>query len=308
VRAGWVLSVALAVASGSAAVRGEPAVSVDFQNVNFHLGPGAVLEVRRLQGALLPTRQGAPPSFDDLKSYTLRIDAGEVAMTPSSLTAVLNNTVFNYDKAPITDIEVSIENGQLKQKGTLHKGVRVPFTIVADLSVTPDGRIRLHPASVKAAGIPAAGIMKVFHLQLEGLIASNRAHGFEVEGNDVLLAAEHMFPEPRIAGRLTAIRIDGDRIVEVFGAQRAHGPDGVARNYMYYRGGALTFGKLTMNDTDLRLIDADPRDPFEFSPAGYKAQLTAGYSKSLPNGGLRTFMPDLDAAAKGAVRRAAVLD
>jgi hypothetical protein len=101
-------------------------------------------------------------------------------------------------------------------------------------------------------------------------------------------------PEPRIAGRLTSIRIEGDRIVEVFGTRAAHAPDGVATNYMSYRGGVLRFGKLTMNDTDLRLIDADPQDPFDFSPARYMTQLVAGYSKSLPNGGLRTFMPDLD--------------
>ena len=103
-----------------------------------------------------------------------------------------------------------------------------------------------------------------------------------------------LIPEPRFSGRLTNVRIEGDRIVEVFGTRPAHGADSVAKSYMHYRGGVLKFGKLTMSDTDLRLIDEDPRDPFEFSPAQYVKQLAAGYSKSLPNGGLRTFMPDLN--------------
>jgi hypothetical protein len=283
-------------------------VSVDFQNVNFHLAADAILEVSRLQGALLATRPGMPPSFDDLKSYTLRIDRGEVAMRPASLTAVLNRWVFNYEGTPISNVEVSIENGQLKQTGTLHKGVAVPFTIVADVAVTPDGRIRLHPTSVKAVGVPASGLMKLFNLELDNLIKSNRARGFEIEGNDFLLLPDRLIPEPRIAGRLTGIRIEGDRIIEVFGTRPASPPDNVAKNYMYYRGGILRFGKLTMHETDLRLIDADPRDPFDFSPAQYISQLTAGYSKSLPNGGLRTFMPDLDQAARPAARTAAVLD
>jgi hypothetical protein len=35
----------------------------------------------------------------------------------------------------------------------------------------------------------------------------------------------------------------------------------------------LQFGKLIMHDTDLRLVDADPRDPFDFSPEHYNDQL-----------------------------------
>jgi hypothetical protein len=77
---------------------------------------------------------------------------------------------------------------------------------------------------------------------------------------------------------------------------------------MYYRGGVLKFDKLTMNGTDLRLVDADPRNPFEFSPTQYARQLAAGYSKSLPNRGLRTFMLDLDQAVRAEANRAAVLD
>ncbi len=309
-RTGWLLSFTLAVVSATLPAAGETAqpVSVDFQNVNFHLGAGAMLEVRRLQGALMPTRPDAPPSFDDLKSYTLRIDAGEIAMQPASLTAVLNNFVFKYEGAPISNVEVSIENGQVKQKGTLHKGVGVPFTILADMTVTPDGRIRLHPTSVKAAGLPTGGLMKLFHLELDNLIKSNRARGFEIEGNDFLLIPDRLIPEPRISGHLTSVRIEGNRIVEVFGTKPAHAADKVAKNYMYYRGGLLRFGKLTMHDTDLRLVDADPTDPFDFSPSEYLTQLVAGYSKSLPNGGLRTFMPDLDQTAKPKGQRAAVLD
>jgi hypothetical protein len=300
------VAVAILAAAIATAGSGAQVVSVDFQNVRFHVGPGIALEVRRLQGSLVATSD-APPSFDDLGSYSLRIEAGEVAMTPASLTAVLNRHVFNYKGSPISDVEVSIEGGKLKQKGTLHKGVAVPFTIVADIAVTPDGRIRLHPSSVTAAGLPADRLMKLFDIELDRLIGSNEARGFAIANNDFLLVPDRLIPEPRIAGRLTGIRIEGDRVVEVFGARPAHGADQVARNYMYYRGGILKFGKLTMADTDLRLIDADPSDPFEFSPAQYSRQLTAGYSKSLANGGLRTYMPDLDQVSRTDSQPVAVL-
>ena len=65
-----------------------------------------------------------------------------------------------------------------------------------------------------------------------------------------------------------------------------------ARNYIYFGGGDIRFGKLTMSDADLQLIDADPRDPFDFFPAHYNVQLVAGYSKNTPAKGLKTYMPD----------------
>jgi len=251
------------------------------------------MEVRHLQGALVNTRIGAPPNFDDVHSYRLRIDAGEIAMTPASLTGLLNRQVFNYHGAPITDVAVSIENGQLKQTGTLHKGVRVPFTLVGDVSVTDDGRIRVHPASVKAAGVPAGGLMKLLHLRLADLVTSNRPRGFETADNDLLLDPERLLPDPGISGHLTSVRLEHERLVQTFGRTPAGGT-GPATNYMHYQGNVLRFGRLTMRDTDLRLIDQDPRDPFDFSPTDYVKQLVAGYSKNSPDGSLRVYMPDLD--------------
>ena len=87
-------------------------------------------------------------------------------------------------------------------------------------------------------------------------------------------------------------------IVEQFGpAKPQHAitpPDRRFPNYMYYRGGTLRFGKLTMDNTDLMLVAEDPRDPFDFSPAQYNDQLMAGYSRNTASHGLITHMPDLD--------------
>jgi len=47
-----------------------------------------------------------------------------------------------------------------------------------------------------------------------------------------------------------------------------------------------------MTDTDLELVDEDPRDPFDFSVDHWNDQLVAGYSKNTPNRGLKAHMPD----------------
>jgi len=65
-----------------------------------------------------------------------------------------------------------------------------------------------------------------------------------------------------------------------------------AQNYMAYHGNRLQFGKLTMHDTDMLLIDPDPRDPFDFYLDRYKDQLVAGQTKITPAFGLRVFMVD----------------
>ena len=64
------------------------------------------------------------------------------------------------------------------------------------------------------------------------------------------------------------------------------------RNYMYYRGGTLRFGNLTMSDADLALIDASQKDPFDFYQDRYERQLVAGYSKNTLAHGLKVYMPD----------------
>lgn len=289
----WIFLVAAVLATPLASEPRTGPVSVDFQNVHFHVAPGVVMEVRHLQGALVSNVEGAPPSFDDVRSYKLRVDAGEIAMSPASLTTLLRDHVFNYKGSPLSNVTVTLEDGHLKQSGTLHKGVPIAFTILGDMSVTPDGRIRVHPASVKAAGVPAGGLMKLFHIQLDDLVKSNQARGFETIDNDLLLSPGRLLPDPRIDGHLISVRIDGDRIVQTFG-HKPSGPSGSIHNYMHYRGNVLRFGRLTMRDTDLELIDEDQRDPFDFSPTGYVKQLVAGYSKNAADGSLKVYMPDLD--------------
>ena len=85
-------------------------------------------------------------------------------------------------------------------------------------------------------------------------------------------------------------------------AQPASRPLPSARNYIYFFGGSVRFGKLTMSDADMQLIDADPRTPFDFFPAHYDKQLVAGYSRNTPRQGLQVFMPDYASVTRGGGR------
>jgi hypothetical protein len=272
-------------------------VAAEMHNVDYHVDQRVVLRIGYLRGSLRPTTD-APPWFDDPESFTLAIDTGRVDISASSLSALLNDYVFHYKGSPLKRLEVTIEKGQLKQKGLLHKGIDLPFTILADLSATPDGRLRLHPTSVKVLGISVKGLMRRFGIELENLVKVQQGRGVEIAGDDFLLAPTGLLPPPRIEGRVIAVSLGSDEIRQVFGSEDKkrrpplHPSDPKAANYMFYRGSILRFGKLTMVDADLQIVDADPKDPFDFSLAHLNEQLVAGESHNQPDFGLITRMPD----------------
>ena len=276
------------------------------ENVNFQVGRGVELRVLHLTGELAGAAPGKVPTFDDVNSYVIEIESARVAMTAASLTNLMNNVLFAGPDAPIKDTRVEIDGAELRQTGTLRKGVSVPFTMRTSLDVTSDGKLRLHPTSMKAAGIIPKGVLDFFGLHFKSLLKVRPESPMQVSGDDLLLDPARVLPPPRIRGKLTRAWIADGLVFEQFGAEKpTHSitPPLASRNFMYYRGGTLRFGKLTMIDADLMLVDEDPSDPFDFSPAQYKDQLVAGYSKNTPDNGLVTRMPDLsDIAKRGAAR------
>ncbi len=56
---------------------------------------------------------------------------------------------------------------------------------------------------------------------------------------------------------------------------------------MAFEGNRMQFGKLTMVDADMMLIDMDPADPLDFFLEHYRDQLASGYTKISTNFQLR---------------------
>jgi hypothetical protein len=277
---------------------------VQMRNVHMMVDPQVVLEVRSLQGELQPTSESAPPYFDDPASFRIAIERAEIAMTPASLSALLNRYTFAYPGAPLADLRVSIDGDRLHQEGRLREPVNVRFAMDAELSVTPDGLLRLHPTKVKAAGIPVRKLMDTLDIEMDELIKVRPERGLLVKDDDLLLDPRKLLPPPQVRGRVGTATLERDRIVlgfvpvEGVDAKRLRPSMPEAANYMFFRHGRLRFGKLTMDDTDLQIVDGDERDPFAFFLAQYQKQLVAGYSKTMPDKGLVAVMPDYDEAGR----------
>lgn len=297
--------VADTTASVSAAVAAsEEAVTLaEMRNVHFRIDDAIALRIRYLRGIITRTQEGAPIDFGDKNSFRIDIHSAEVGLTAHDLSVLMNRYVFAYPDAPLKNLEITTVGSQIKQKGTLRKVVGLPFEIVAEVTATADGRIRLHPTAVKILSIPGKGVMETLGIQLEELLDLSGAQGVTVEENDLLLDPDHLLPPPAIRGRVSAVWVEGDEVIQQFGSpgdslsqaiERLEQPDPTASNYMFFRRGTLRFGKLFMVQADLQIIDEAPDDPFDFFIDRYVEQLVAGHSETEPDFGLKAYMPDFE--------------
>lgn len=275
------------------------AVQTVMRNVMYHFTDSVTVQILELNGALVPVGGENLPIFDDSRSFNLKISSAKINMTTDSLANVLNQYVFAASDAPLKGLTVTTEGNSLKVKGKLHSKGDISFETVGTISATPEGQIRIHAEKVKAAHLPVKGLMDLLGLKIADLINTKKVRGIRSEENDLILDPEQILPPPHIKGRITAVRVQGNQIVQVFGNKpKTESTGAIAGNYMAYRGAQLRFGKLTMTDTDMILIDMDPKDPFDFYLDHYRDQLAAGYTKITPEFGLRVFMRDFDKLRK----------
>ena len=271
----------------------EGTVQAQMRNVSFRFSDTVAVEIKSLNGVLVPLGKNEFPVFDDKDSFNLRITTAEIAIDSSNLANVLNSYVFARPHSPLTELSIIVEKGRLKVKGKLHDKGDIPFETQGILIPTADGKLRLHSEKIKAMHVPVKGLMDLFGIDLGGLIKEGKVPGVEAQEDDLILDLEQILPPPHIEGKVVSVRIEGEKIIQIFGGSEAKPVKNIrAGNYMAYKHNRLRFGKLVMNDADLILIDMDPNDPLDFSLDHYKEQLSAGYAKITQDSGLRVFIKD----------------
>ena len=273
---------------------------VSMRHVDFYVDSAVVLHIRHLDGTMR-SKAGGPIIFDDKNSFIITLDTAEVGMNGDDLTALLNKFVFGYKGSPLSHLHMRTEGDHTLLTGRMHKGITISFEITATMDVTSDGLIKIHPTKTKILGMNGEKLMKFLGLSLEKLLDLKGATGATVHGNDIFLDPAKILPPPAIEGRIVAVRVDGDEVVQEFGRTQPHErlhalvpPDTKAPNYMFYKGGTLRFGKLLMLDAEMQIVDLNPEDVFRFNLSRYHEQLVAGYERTLEDDGLEVWMRDVD--------------
>ena len=275
---------------------------VAMRKVNFYVIPNAALRIRTMRGQMRSLR-GGPVVFDDKNSFVIHMDYAEIGLNGTDITTLMNKYIFAYPGAPLKRLQVHMSGSQIVQTGVMHKILDISFKITADVSVTPEGLIRLHPVKTTILGVDGDKLMRAFGLSLQKILDLSKAKGVTVKGNDLFLDPLRILPPPAIEGHATAIRVEGDQLVQTFGTPAAATPlpppDTSASAYMFFRGGTLHFGKLLMLDAEMQVVDLRPTGLFDFDLDRYKEQLVAGYQRSLPDMGLLVYMLGVDKLASG---------
>jgi hypothetical protein len=192
--------------ASSRAADADNAVQAQMRNVIYRFTDSAAVHIKPLDGELLPVKPAEFPVFDKKDSFHIRIAAADLA-------SIFNSYVFARPNTPLSDLSVSIEKGHVKIKGRLHIAGEVPIETEGLRTPTSDGKILLHAAKVKALHVPVKKLMNLFGVEIADLIKSGKIPGVESREDDLILDPSLVFPPPQMEGKVTAIHIEGDRVV-----------------------------------------------------------------------------------------------
>lgn len=233
------------------------------------------------------------PTFDEPASFVLDIQDAVISTSLSDLSRALNDGMLKG--SPLEHVSLAAQGDQLKLSGTLNKGIPLPIEMISDVASSPDGRIRMHIQRMRVLRLPVAGLLKAFDLKTGDLVSPKGAQGVQVVGNDIYFDPEVILPQPRKRGKLTSVKVVKETLVEVYGSgERDVQRTAQWRNFLRLKGGILAFGKLTMHNVDIAMIDVSSDAWFKFDLSHYQEQLVNGYTRMTPQAGLQIFMPDID--------------
>jgi hypothetical protein len=262
-------------------------------NLRLLKGPNFRVYIRWIRGQMLRTHPQVNPSFDDPDSFVLDVQKGVIHANIGDISNYLNTS--SPSGAPLKDISIQPDGDQLKIHGTVHKIVPLPVELTGTLSPTPEGLVRFNVSKISVLKIPLKGLLGTFHVELNDLVSTTKVPGVTIAGNDITFDTQQLLPAPHILGQITSVNVKPPDIEVIYG----NAPNDEAklaqwRNFLRLTGGSLDFGKLTMRNVDLTMIDASQDPWFTLDLVNYQYQLVNGTTRMTADAGLEIFMPDSD--------------
>jgi hypothetical protein len=272
---------------------GQNATQLYAHNLLLRKGPHFRVYVRWIRGLMLSTRTDRNPSFDVPESFVLEIQKGVINAKFADIADYLNSGQPG-GKPPLKDIKIENHDGLIQIKGTAHKGISVPVRLDGTLTPLPDGRIKFHLVKLNVLKVPMKGLFGLFHIDLSDLAPKTSMPGMEVAGNDVYLDTQRLLPPPHIHGHISSVTASDTELTLIYGgAKNDEGKLVQWHNFLRLTGGNLDFGKLSMRQVDLTMIDATDDPWFDLDLVNYQAQLVYGTTRMTEKAGLEIYMPDL---------------
>ena len=266
-------------------------------NIMLRKGPDFRIYIAWIAGQMVRTKKNEDPSFDNPDSFVLQINKGVIRANIGDICKYLNATAAK--DSPLKHIDIQPEGEKVKIRGTVKKVVPLPVELLGSVAATKQGLVQLHVDHISVLKVPVKGLLGTFDLKLSDLVPSTNVPGVTVAGNDIIFDTEKLLPPPHIRGELTTVKVKVPDIEVIYG-NAPNDPTQLAQwhNFLRFRNGAVTFGKLTMHNTDLTMIDAANEPWFDLDLVNYQNQLVNGDTRMTAQAGLEIYMPSLK--AKGA--------
>jgi hypothetical protein len=273
------------------------------RNVQFRFTKDLVVGIDRIRADMRPVAPADVVSFDNPASFDLDVSGAAVRLTLAQAQVLMNTRVFSYPNANVRDVTLEADGQNLVIHGTLSKGATIPFTMVGTPSIRDARWLAVETKEVKIGAVGVTGLLNALHISLSAMINTPANGQVRVQGNTILIDVLSVLPPPHIHATIAALDCCARGVGLQLGsanavsdsALRAIVPSAMASpNFLAIRRGRLRFGKLTMVDSDLDLVDEDSRDPFDFYLHEYQCQLAAGVAHATLQFGWRVRMPDFD--------------
>ncbi len=281
----------------------EAAPILTMRNVQFRFTKDLAVGIDRIQAAMRPVAPADVVSFDDPASFELDVSGASVRLTLAQVQVLMNERIFAYPNANVRNLTLEANGKSLVIHGTLTKGATIPFTMEGEPSVREGRWLAVDAKEVKIGPVGVTGLLAALHISLSAMINVPANGQLRVQGNTILIDVLSVLPPPRIKATIASLDCCamgmglqlGSAAAASDSALRAIVPSAMASpNFLAIRHGRIRFGKLTMVDSDLDLVDADARDPFDFYLRDYQCQLAAGVAHATLQFGWRVRMPDFD--------------
>ena len=298
-----VVSVSDATGTKPAAGAVQDATMLYAHNLLLHKGPHFRVYVRWIRGQMLRTSNAQAVSLDAPESFLLEIHKGVIDARFTDLADFLNSG--QTAKPPLSNIQLANHDGQLQISGTAHKVISVPVRLDGTLTPMPDGRLRYHLNKLNVLKIPMKGLFGLFHLDLKDLMPKTPTPGMTASGDDIYFDTPRLLPPPHIHGIISSVILTDSGLRVIYG-NAPNNDDQLAQwhNFLHLVGGTISFGKLTMRQADITMIDATDDPLFDLDLVNYQTQLVYGTTRMTQKAGVEVYMPDLDHLPPAALKAA----
>jgi len=276
------------------------------KNINFRIFGKIGYKAESLVVSAHAKDPSHPVIMDDPKSFDLTVLSGKVIVSGESLTELMVTHVFNFEGAPLRNLQVQTKPDLLVMAGQMNRhGKWVPFTMEGALSVVDGETLAFTPTNTLIEGKSANAMLEAANINLDEVI-SLKAPGITLAKSTIYLKPSGMFPPPALSLSIKSAKVDhSGLILEGTSKTAPVFPEPLVKSdsYIIIRGGDVKFLNMMPVNILMQIMSTNANGPLDFSLYDYREQLAAGHLRFRPDGGVLVYLKNYDEIKVGEASR-----